>query len=320
MNTAHMAKEQLAELARVRIAGVNCALLTNSVTLAQTFRSYLTASSTISQLTLRISVTDHECVRSATPHFRGLHHVVVASFSPIDRFVFDLRRRIVSACVSRSLANDQNFWWNVFVPICMGVMGPAVGVAPVHCACLEFNGEGLLIAGASGAGKSTLAVALAKAGMSLISDDWTYVASEENRLVAHGLRVPVKLLPDAVQYFPELDALPTHISMNGELAYEVDAAVALDVNVDDSCLPSRLLFVERFVDSDFRRMPPDMAFAYFNSSAERLPEQLPEAQASRRQVLGRLATLPCYLFRYNGPPQLGAKDLIDHLSAMVMTA
>ena len=59
-------------------------------------------------------------------------------------------------------------------------MGTTVGVMPLHSACLDHDGRGLLLAGNSGAGKSTLTVALARCGFSLISDDWTYISHDTN--------------------------------------------------------------------------------------------------------------------------------------------
>ena len=101
--------------------------------------------------------------------------------------------------------------------------------------------------------------------------------------------------------------------MNGELAYEVDAAKVLKVQVATSCHPRKVVFVERAYAEDFRRMPQDLAEAYFASSAERLPEQLPAVIQSRRQLLTELSSLPCYLFRYSGTPQSGAAELIKSL-------
>lgn len=297
----------------VAIAGVDCRVLTNSYGLLQVFEEFPHAYGKASGLTLRFFVTEEEPVLAAKPHFRGLHHVVIASFSAVDRFVFDLRRRVLTGSVSRCLANNPAFWKRTFIPICMGAMGPTVGLVPVHCACLNLNGQVVLLAGDSGAGKSTLTVAVAKAGAALMSDDWTYISEQAGELVAHGLRAPVKLLPDAARYFHELHAIETHISMNGELAYEFDPAKVMNIEVLDHCSPSELIFIERSDVIDYCRMSRELPSTYFTTNAERLPEQLPEARKSRQQILERLSALPCYLFRYRGSPQDGAALLIDRL-------
>jgi hypothetical protein len=306
--------DQLHLETNIVVAGIRCKVLTNSCCLLELFEEFPQADGRSWAITLRFYVTDDEPTSPAKPHFRGLNHIVIASFSAVDRFVFDLRRRVLTGSVSRSLANNPAFWKQTLIPICMGVMGPTVGLVPVHCACLSVIGRGVLLAGASGAGKSTLTVAVAKAGAALISDDWTYVSHKDRKLLAHGLRVPVKLLPDAIRYFRELHALEPHVSMNGELAYEFDPAKVMKTTVLDRCFPLQLVFIERSRFNDFRQMTPELASAYFTTNAERLPEQLPEASKSRHDVLNRLSGLPCYVFRYTGSPQDGAAMLIDQLT------
>jgi hypothetical protein len=315
MNSFHTDDAPLMHGKSLIVGGTRCSLRTNSSLVILSFERYHTtdAGHCVLGLDLRIEVTTDECPRSLKPHFRGMHHVVAAVFSPADHFLFDLRRRIVTGRVSRSLARDRAFWMNVFVPICMGVMGPTVGLAPVHCACLEFEGEGLLIAGHSGAGKSTLTAALAKAGMSLISDDWTYVRLHGNEINASGLRVPLKLLPDAEIHFPELRSLETHISMNGELAYEFDPVATLKVHLAEECTPTRLIFLERSHGDGFASLSSEVALDYFLASAERLPKQLEDAQMKREEVLQRIALLPSFVFGYSGSPQKGAVALLSML-------
>src|SRR5579884_3436971 len=94
------------------------------------------------------------------PVFRAMEHFVFASFGN-DFFGFDVFRREITAVVGLQRARDRHFWNSVLFPIAMGVMCSVIGVVPMHCACLEWEGEGVLIAGVSGAGKSTLSAAMA---------------------------------------------------------------------------------------------------------------------------------------------------------------
>jgi hypothetical protein len=245
------------------------------------------------------------------PHFRGLHHVVMASFGGSNVFVFDILRRTLSATVSVAVARDDRFWKEKLIPITLGVLGSAMGLVPVHCACLELDGDGLLIAGVSGAGKSTLSVALSKVGFNYISDDWTYISQRDDGVVAHGTSAPVKLLPDAVGHFQSLQGHSLQRSMNGELAYEVDVAEAFGARVEQACEPRWLIFLERTLEAGavFTPMSSAEAQSYVNSSIERLPPQLDEAVAMREQTIGRVALLPSWRFRYGGTPQFAAKEL-----------
>jgi hypothetical protein len=295
-------------------AGAACDLHTNSFQLARVLKglSITLAGAVPIGFNMRVVVVDESSDAAARePHFRGLHHVVTASFGRSNVFVFDILRRTLSASVSEAIAGDERFWKEKLIPITLGVLGSALGLVPVHCACLELNGEGLLIAGVSGAGKSTLSVALSKNGFSYVSDDWTYICRLGDGIVAHGTSAPVKLLPDAVEHFQSLQSRSLQKSMNGEWAYKVDITEAFGAQVERACEPRWLVFLERTQQAKalFTPISSKEARSYVSSSVERLPPQLHEAVAMREQTIERLASLPCWRFRYWGTPQFAAKEL-----------
>ncbi len=181
---------------------------------------------------LQVLVHKGVSIADEIPYFRGLHHLVFAKFGSSNLFVFNVLTRSVKAVVTADLAHDCAFWQQRLLPIAIGVFGAGIGVLPLHAACLSFDGRGVLIAGASGTGKSTLSLALAKNGADFISDDWTYITYDDgDELCAHGMSAPVKLLPDAIDYFPELAQHELRISLNGELAYELPPGDSLSVKV-----------------------------------------------------------------------------------------
>ena len=76
---------------------------------------------------------------------------------------------------------------------------------PIHAACVELEGTGVLLCGDSGAGKSTLAYACAQAGWTYVTDDASYmVNSRKDRLVV-GNSTQVRFRPSGVEFFPELE-------------------------------------------------------------------------------------------------------------------
>jgi hypothetical protein len=244
-------------------------------------------------------------------HFRGLHHLVFATIGTHEVFTFDLLRRRVVGAVSTASANDPLFWNSHWLPITVGVMGTTVGVVPLHSACVERDGKGLLLAGVSGAGKSTLSVALARCGFSLISDDWTYISREENELIAHGLSAPVKLLPDAVQHFPELEQRTPKVWFNGELAFEIDPKEICCAHAKPDSRPRWLMFLERtsMAGCDFVPYSTADARDFFESSAERLPDELPEASATRSAMIQEVANCECWRVRSGESPQATAQAI-----------
>ncbi len=294
-------------------AGAGCDLRTNSVDLARALELLSIAADPLcaGRFEMRVVVDESSVEAVGEPHFRGLHHVVTASFGSSNFFVFDILRRTLSARISGVVARDDLFWKEKLIPITLGVLGAAMGLVPVHCACLEWEGDGLLIAGVSGAGKSTLSVALSENGFNYVSDDWTYISQRQGGIVAHGTSAPVKLLPDAVQHFQSLERHSLQVSMNGELAYEVDIAEAFGAQVERECQPRWLVFLERMQEAgaDFTPMSSAEARSYLNSSVERLPPQLSEAVAMRERTIESVSTLPCWRFRYGGTPQFAANEL-----------
>jgi hypothetical protein len=302
----------------LRFAGVACDLITNSLEL----RALLSQLSHVencepgNRFSMRIVVNESSFDPIEEPHFRGLRHVVTASFGTGNIFIFDVLRRTLSASISRVAAIDLRFWREKLIPISLGVLGAAMGLVPMHCACLERNGDGLLIAGLSGAGKSTLSVALAQNGFSYVSDDWTYMSRHQSSLVAFGTSAPVKLLPDATNHFPSLTSYCPHKSMNGELAYEVDIADAFSVRIERACEPRWVIFLERIPDFrvEFASVASSKARSYLNSSVERLPTELYEASAMRDLTLEMVSRLPCWLLRYGGTPQVAAEYLVEFVA------
>jgi hypothetical protein len=101
--------------------------------------------------------------------------------------------------------------------------------------------------------------------------------------------------------------------MNGELAYEVDIAQVFGAQTERACEPRWLIFLERTQEAGavFAPISSAEALGYVNSSVERLPPQLYEAVAMRRQTIERVASLPSWRFRYGGTPQFAAKAVLE---------
>jgi hypothetical protein len=297
------------------VAGAHCHLSTNShdiLQLVSRWRTPTLAASRPFEMDIIVdSKLDTTVKRPA--YFRGNGHLVFGFLPPGSFITYDLLRKYVRAVLSAEAARDGSFWNALLIPITIGILGTTVGVVPLHCACLERNGSGLLIAGDSGVGKSTISAALTQRGLAFISDDWTYFSEEQSTLVAHGLFSPIKLLPDAVQFFQELRELTPAISLNGELAYEVDPARFVGSTVKNTSRPSWIFFLERTADPGchFVPCPPASIREFFEKSAERLPDELIEAKTLRTAIIRTLSALPSWVLRTGESPQR-ISEAIDH--------
>jgi hypothetical protein len=301
------------------IAGTNCLLSTNSHEVLQTAANWRRSETHSGTPSFRMEIiVDPSLNRAPERHayFRGLGHIVFAMLPPRSFIAYDLLRRRVHGAISISAARDHSFWNSLLLPITIGVLGTTVGIAPIHCACLERNGSGFLLAGASGAGKSTLAAALAQLGFPFISDDWTYVSRQQCGLIANGLSSPLKLLTDAARFFPDLLALAPRTALNGELAYEIDPAKWTGVVSKTVCRPRRIFFLERTSSHGSQLVPcrPEYVRGFFEKNAERLPEELVESKAFRSRIIQALSTCPSWILRTGESPQITARALDNFLA------
>jgi hypothetical protein len=299
------------------LAGAGCVLRTNFPALAENIERSAGKwlENAVCELHVEVDADDPSPLGPA--HFRGMHHVIVASFGVANVFVFDLLRRIATAKVSGAVASDAAFWHRALLPIAAGNFGATIGLLPLHSACLSRKGDGMLIAGESGAGKSTLAVAMAQRDFDYISDDWTYCTATAGSLVVHGMAARVKLLPNAVHHFPLLQNHNTHISMNGERAFEVRADEVFGARLRKQCTPRMLVFYHRTAEPSSRFTPLDSAAArlYMERNVERLPSQLAEAAATRSALMDTVAGLPCWKFECGGMPGFIAQQLETFFTA-----
>lgn len=265
-------------------------------------------------LSLSLSV-DSSCFeeeRWLQPYFRGMDHLVYAAYGPGSSMLINLRTCHVIGSFSPAMACDSTYWKQVILPVLLGVVSQSIGVTPLHCACLVNNGNGLLLGGFSGAGKSTLALSLASQGLAYLSDDWTYFSNCGSDLRAWGLPIPVKLLPDAVKYFPSLSRLEPHVSLNGELAFEVDPVETFGVGRALTCAPRWLVFVERIAEprATFTKISSAEAASRFASELETLPTSIADLQEVQLDTIAKVVDRECWVLRHGLPPDALARELL----------
>jgi hypothetical protein len=118
-------------------------------------------------------------------------------------------------------------------------------VTPLHAACVEFHGKGVLLCGNSGAGKSSLAFACARAGWRYISDDASYlVRNGSTRLIA-GNSHQVRLRPSARELFPELKGFMPTPWAAGKPSIEIPTALLPYVTRASHTTAEYIIFLNR---------------------------------------------------------------------------
>jgi hypothetical protein len=251
--------------------------------------------------------------RWSTPHFRALDHLYYAKYGPSDSMLVDQMGRRVIGSFSPAAARDLHHWKQTVLPVLLGIASASIGVTPVHCACVVKDGLGLLLGGESGAGKSTMALSLSRNGFSYLSDDCTYLSRTGTGVRAWGLPTPMKLLPDAVSYFPELVSFNPVPSLNGELALNVDPTAISNIERCLSCAPRWLIFLERTMDSPpvVKALSPREAASRLVADLETMPPILFDQYQYQLETINRLVDRECCIVQHGLKPELLARLLAE---------
>jgi len=106
----------------------------------------------------------------------------------------------------RFLADPQAVIGRVVRPLLQSFLLPFVRIKPLHAAALARNGRSLLLTGSAGAGKTTAAIALARAGSTLLSDDGPLVTTTGDGAVVLSSLDYVHATDRTLALFPDLRA------------------------------------------------------------------------------------------------------------------
>jgi hypothetical protein len=158
---------------------------------------------------LRVCVHDgssSDCPPS--PTCRVQQHIVSNVADSENFAITDFAQGISSVWLTRAAVAHQDYCRYFFLEAAALSMICTSYTTPIHAACVDLEGCGVLLCGDSGAGKSTLAYACAQAGWTYITDDASYlVNSRQDRLVV-GNSNQARFRPAAQEFFQELSGRP----------------------------------------------------------------------------------------------------------------
>ena len=147
--------------------------------------------------------------------------------------------------LSPAAASDHSFWNKLLLPITIGIS--AQRLASYRCTALVFIAMAMAywwLAIPGRANPRSPQRLLSEVLPSFRMTGHTVLKTNPG-LLAHGLSFPIKLLPDADRFFPELRALTLKSTLNGEIAYELDPTHSSAFDVKMSTHPRHIFFLER---------------------------------------------------------------------------
>ena len=246
--------------------------------------------------------------RRTKAYFRGLGHLVFAGFDENNSLLINLRDRSAAGRFTPELANDAQFWRTILFPSLFTILGPTVGLTPLHCACVSWNGSGLLLAGESGSGKSTLSLALAQAGFDFLSDDQTLIGDRNGKILAWSLSPEMKHSAGAVAHFSALKEIDHHQIWKGEPVLRFDPVKTFGLRRAELCEPRWIIFLERQSEPAFtlEEIDPEEAVRRLKKDLHRQAFTTAEREWRAIDLLSRKE---CRTLRYGGDPHTVAGAL-----------
>jgi hypothetical protein len=186
-------------------------------------------------------------------------------------------------------------------------------MTPVHAACVQMDGRGVLLCGDSGAGKSTLAFACARAGWKFTADDSTRIIRKSNDRRVVGNPYRMRFREAAIQLFPELAAQHLTPRLSGELSIELATSTMPEISIEQSSSVDYILFLNRRHTGppSLTALSPESVAAWFEKIITCDEKDLRDTQI---KSLERLLEVPIYELRYS--------DLdwaVDRLETLVRT-
>jgi hypothetical protein len=258
-------------------------------------------------LTIRVLVQPGSQL-SPQPVHRVQGHLYSVIASRENYAVVDLDALFAYAWVTeRTIADHSWFRW-FYLDAMAGTMLAQRHVVPMHSACVERNGIGVLLWGPSGMGKSTLAYACARAGWTFIADDSTILPQNRCDCVVTGKPHQARFREDAPRLFPEFDGYATRARPTGKLSIEVPMKALPGIRSAVRSEVKRMVFLDRGKARGLERIGVESALEQMMQDSRSYGE---ETQARHERALRRLLHAPMYRLCYER-----SQDAIEALESL----
>jgi hypothetical protein len=239
-------------------------------------------------LQLRIALGEGSSrVCPPAPVYRGQRNLLSVVADSRNFAVCDRDQGFSYAWIDRSAIEHRGYLRYHFLESLALSMLSSSYVVPLHAACVELAGTGVLLCGNSGAGKSSLAFACARSGWNYISDDASYLVRKGSGRLVAGNSQQVRLRPSAADLFPELKHFSPTPSMAGKPSIEVPTKFFPYVKTASHARVEYIIFLNRGESSEPELVPfpREVATQWANQSSVAIGDHDEGQAASLRTLL-----------------------------------
>jgi hypothetical protein len=232
---------------------------------------------------------------SPPPVHRSQGHLCSIIGSRDNYAVADLDALFAYAWVTETTAADHAWFRWFFLDGMVSSTLAQRHAVPMHAACVEKNGAGILLWGASGMGKSTLSYACARAGWTFVADDATMLAQNSDNCLVIGKPHQARLRDDAPRLFPELAGYATRARPTGKLSIEVPMESLPGIRTAVRSEASRMVFLDRGKSLGLEKIGVEDALEHM---LENSGSYGADTSVRHEKALRRLLQKPAYRLRY----------------------
>ena len=234
---------------------------------------------------------EEEC--PPTPSFRMMLPVMLSVANAENYSVLDTERGTTQVVVSMAALRHPLYINYFFIESAAACHIVTRYAAPVHAGCVEWNGKGILLCGDSGAGKSTLSYACARAGFGYISDDATFLLRNGEDRVAIGDSHKVRLRPESVRFFPEMEGIGITPRAAGKPSVEIPTGDDI-VGLEETRVDLLVFLNRRSGKQELLPYSSDVAREFMRQVIFGLPDQ----QEWQYRKIDALLQAPVYELHY----------------------
>ena len=183
------------------------------------------------------------------PVYRLIRPLLLAVADGDNYSIVDLERDRTQITISRAALSHRLYaeYFLLSSPVALVATRRAT---PIHAACVERNGRGVLLCGDSGMGKSTLSYACARAGWTYISDDATFLLQDRDDRMVTGDCHRVRFRPTAAELFPEIRGRDITPRAAGKPSIELPTSSLPNITPSQTTRIDYIVFLNRFSSAE----------------------------------------------------------------------
>jgi hypothetical protein len=213
---------------------------------------------------------------------------LIVQVSDVDNFfIADMRMGRAMGRVTPVAAGSSRYLRYHVLEAAVLCLIATTRAVPVHAACVEVCGRGILLCADSGEGKSTLAYAGARAGWTYVTDDATYIPMHREDRMAIGNCHRIRFRPSGAELFPELAGRPLTPRAAGKPSVEVPTSEWPWVTTATSTRIDHVIFLNRRYADTHELIPvrDSAVWPWFTQHLMSPPETRPTQEAALAGLL-----------------------------------